>query len=462
MQQSCAARGVTIIPEIEAPGHALVISQWKPELGLDSQLDLLNISYPETIPTMKTIWWTFLPWFHSKAVHIGADEYVEDGVSLYELAQEYNRFVNTMDSFITSESGKSMRIWGTYPPQKNYTQNISKDVAIQHWEFFEDNPLFDYIDKGYNVINSDDHCYIVNKYSTSYPQHLNRTLIFYGDPLGGAFAPNIFDPNNATNNPPKDNPKVMGHLAAQWNDYGYNTSTYLEAYYSWRNLLPALADKQWGGHLQDCEYDDLFAALQPVAPGQNLDRDVASKTSLILRYIFSPKPRPWAWGQSDEVKDLSGNHYNGKTNCGIVEGALQFVSGCSVTTPLTSKGRGYTLSFTMKQTSSTPGPLFRGPDSELWSGNGTSSKVMLISAGNAFPLNYSLPVGEWVDASLTARGNRTFFSVDSGREMEFTGKIGINGEFFEWVTMAVVAPLQTIGGGSWEGMMKGVKLVDYA
>lgn len=87
---------------------------------------------------------------------------------------------------------------------------------------------------------------------------------------------------------------------------------------------------------------------------------------------------------------------------------------------------------------------------------------MLISAGNAFPLNYSLPVGEWVDASLTARGNRTFFSVDSGREMEFTGKIGINGEFFEWVTMAVVAPLQTIGGGSWEGMMKGVKLVDYA
>jgi hexosaminidase len=355
-----------------------------------------------------------------------------------------------------------MRIWGTYPPQKNYTRNISKDVAIQHWEFFEDNPLFDYIDKGYNVINSDDHCYIVNKYSTSYPQHLNRTLIFYGNPLGGAFAPNIFDPNNATNNPPKDNPKVMGHLAAQWNDYGYNTSTYLEAYHSWRNLLPALADKQWGGDLQDCDYDDLFAALQPAAPGQNLDRDVASKSDLILRYIFTPKPRPWGWDQSDVVKDLSGNHYNGKTNCSVVEGALQFASGCSVTTPLTSKGRDYTLSFTMKQTSSTPGPLFRGPDSELWSGNGTSSKVMLISAGNAFPLNYSLPVGEWVDASLIGQGNRTFFSVDGRRDLEFTGKIGVNGEFFEWVTMAVVAPLQTIGGGSWDGMMKGVKLVDYA
>ena len=240
------------------------------------------------------------------------------------------------------------------------------------------------------------------------------------------------------------------------------TSTYLEAYYSWRNLLPALADKQWGGNLQDFDYDDLFAALQPASPGQNLDQVVVSKSDLILRYIFTPKPRPWGWGQSDVVKDLSGNHYDCKTTCSIVKDALQFTSGCSVTTPLTSNGHGYTLSFTMKQTSNTPGPLFRGPDRELRSGNGTSTKVMLISAGNAFPLNYSLPVGDWIDASLIARGNRMFFAVDGGREMEFTGKIGINGEYSEWVTRAVAAPLQTVGGGSWEGMMKRVKLIDHA
>jgi hexosaminidase len=55
IQQSCASRGVTIIPEIEAPGHALVITQWKPELALSTVFTLLNISYPETIPTMQTI-----------------------------------------------------------------------------------------------------------------------------------------------------------------------------------------------------------------------------------------------------------------------------------------------------------------------------------------------------------------------------------------------------------------------
>lgn len=76
IQQSCAQRGLTIIPEIEAPGHALVITQWKPELALDDDFTLLNISVPETIPVMQTIWSTFLPRFHCKTVHLGADEYL--------------------------------------------------------------------------------------------------------------------------------------------------------------------------------------------------------------------------------------------------------------------------------------------------------------------------------------------------------------------------------------------------
>jgi hexosaminidase len=75
IQQSCAARGVTIIPEIEAPGHALPITKWKPELALNTDFSLLNISHPETIPTLETIWSAVLSWFHSKTIHLGADEY---------------------------------------------------------------------------------------------------------------------------------------------------------------------------------------------------------------------------------------------------------------------------------------------------------------------------------------------------------------------------------------------------
>jgi hexosaminidase len=85
VQTQCAKRGVTIIPEIEAPGHALVISQWKPELALAEDESLLNISHPETIPTMQTIWKEILPLFKSKSVHIGADEYVPSLSSLFRL-----------------------------------------------------------------------------------------------------------------------------------------------------------------------------------------------------------------------------------------------------------------------------------------------------------------------------------------------------------------------------------------
>lgn len=81
IQSSCAARGVTVIPEIESPGHALVISQWRQELGLQDSLDQLNISYPDTIPTVKAIWDVFTPWFKSKVLEIGADEYSDESLS---------------------------------------------------------------------------------------------------------------------------------------------------------------------------------------------------------------------------------------------------------------------------------------------------------------------------------------------------------------------------------------------
>jgi hexosaminidase len=215
IQQSCASRGVTIIPEIEAPGHALVINQWKPELALDTDFTLLNISHPGTIPTMETIWGTLLPWFHSKTVHLGADEY-----SSSEIA-DYNLYVNTMHTYIDQNFDKKVRIWGTFPPSKIVNEtNIDHNVSIQHWEYFEANPYFDFMKNGYHVLNTDDQFYIVAKWSGSYPQKLNISLIFHGAPDGGPTAPYIFDKSNASNNPPHDSPYVLGQMPALWNDFG--------------------------------------------------------------------------------------------------------------------------------------------------------------------------------------------------------------------------------------------------
>lgn len=358
-----------------------------------------------------------------------------------------------MNAFIRNATGQSVRIWGTFPPRANGS-NVDKTISIQHWEFFEAKPYWDYIQNGYDVLNSDDAFYIVNKYSASYPQELNITRIFHGAPDGGPCAPYIFDTKNASNNPQRDNPAVLGHIAALWNDDGPNATTYSEAYYAWRNGLPALADKQWGGDLLEEEYTAIFDRLHAAVPAQNLDRKIPSKTSTIVEYAFTDS--------SSKIKDLSGNGYDATTNCSIVHSAVSLTPSCSVSTPLGSKGRNYTLSFSVFPTANTTGALFTGPDSALLSGNGTSPEIMLVAAGNAFALNYSLPRNTWTHASLIGRGNRTFFSVGNGTEMEFLAKLGINGEYFVWAPIAIEAPLARIGGNDFAGLIKDVKLVDYA
>ena len=449
IQQQCARRGVTIIPEIEAPGHALAITQWKPHIGLNSDYTMLNISHPDTIPTIKAIWDTFLPWFHSKTVHIGADEYDS------KLRTDYNRFVNEINNHISKQSGKAIRIWGTFPP-KNGSDNISQNVTIQHWAFFEDNPYHDYIKNGYNVLNSDDGFYIVNKWSRSYPQSLNKTRIFNGNPAGGPFSPHIFDTKNPQNNPPRDNARVLGHIAAQWNDLGPTATVYSEAYYNWRDNLPALADKQWGGDLLVNEYDAIFGRLHDAIPGQNLDRAILTKSRTILKYNLTQ-----ADATSGRVLDSSGNLYDGTNRgCAVFEGALVLNGSCYVDTPLKSKGRPYTLSFSAKPFVNEPGTLFAGTDSALAivPGNNGSMHIALIASGNTYSLNYSLPAAVWTSVKLIARGNQTFFEVVGGSQYEFTTVVTLGG-VTNRVRMAIEAPLSRIGEG-FKGQMKDIELTD--
>ncbi|KAM3427992.1 hypothetical protein MY4824_009107 [Beauveria thailandica] len=277
MQRACAARGVTIVPEIEAPGHALSIVKWKPQLGLED-LSMLNISHPETIPAVKMIWSTLLPWFHSKTVHIGADEYDKRHI------RDYARFVNEIAEHILSESGKKVRIWGTFTPSQG--SDVSKNVMQQHWANYDDNAYWDFIKNGYQVLNAYNYFYIVNKWSATYMPPLSKSKAFTGSPSHGQFSPNIFDVTNVTNNPPRSDPNVHGHLVCLWNDWGPNGTTVLEAFHAFRDALPAMADKQWGGNLTEAQYDKVMESLQASAPGQNLERRIKSKTSTILDYRF--------------------------------------------------------------------------------------------------------------------------------------------------------------------------------
>ncbi|KUI66881.1 Beta-hexosaminidase [Cytospora mali] len=452
IQSSCAARGVTVIPEIEAPGHALVIVQWKPELGYSDNLSLLNISHPDTIPTMKAIWDEFLPWFHTKVVSIGADEYTGP-------AADYNSFVNIMASYIGTTTGKFIRIWGTFPPVYNGSyENIYQNVSVQHWEYFEDNPYYDYILNNYSVVNSNDDFYVVNKWAPpgGYLNYINVTKTFDGTPPNGTYwRPYVFDQNNMTDNPLESNDRVLGAVAPLWNDYGANASVYSEAYYAWRSGIPALADKQWGGNLSSADFDSIFETLRAVVPGQNLDRDIPSTSDVIFNYTITT---------NGSFADTSPNAFSVETDCVPTKDTLAITPSCSVVTPLSSKGRNYTLTLSGLTIASLEDPtnttLVTGGDSTLM----LTPNITFFASGNYFRLNTSLPLNETVDLSIIGRGNRTFASVNSAPEEEFLAIMGINGIYHHWAEIAFEAPLQQVGGegSGWSGKLGGFSLTSVA
>ncbi|PWI74967.1 Glycoside hydrolase, catalytic core [Purpureocillium lilacinum] len=455
IQRRCAARGVAVLPEIEAPGHALPIVQWKPQVGYEGDLSLLNISHPDTIPTMKTIWKEFLPWFHSKVVSIGADEYLGP-------ESEYKKLVNALDTFIQGESGKTIRIWGTFPPKKGTpsADEISTDVSIQHWAYAFDNPLNDYLKNNYSVINSDEMYYVVIK-CCAYARRVDISKTFTGDPADkGPWRPNIFSTAKAADNAPRDEPLIQGAITPIWNDRGANTSVYSEAYYAWQDGIPALADKQWGGNLTRSQFDNVFPKLHgPVVPAQNLERTVPSRGSTIFKYDLSRQ-------RSKCIKDLSPNRYHAKTTCRTTGSSVRIAPECSVTTPLESKGRNYTLSLTIKVDKlddPTNTTILTGGDSTLM----LTPNLTLFAAGIHFRLDKGIPLKEWVTVKIVGRGEQTFASVESKSggstgEMEFQAGItqGDKAGTIKWFPVAVEAPIRAVTG--WTGELRALSLTGEA
>ncbi|OBZ68419.1 Beta-N-acetylhexosaminidase [Grifola frondosa] len=376
MQQSCAIHGVTVVPEIDTPGHSLVINQWKPELMEDGAPDHLNLSYPETIPTIKSIWDEFLPWFSSDEVSIGADEYDAS------LANDYISFVNEMSAYIHTKSGKFIRIWGTNEPSK--TMSVSKNVTIQHWDFPGDDIPVQLMKEGYQVINSEQvFLYLDGKTSEDgqFPQELDQDLMWGGAPEGKGWAPNIFSPTDETNNTSIDDPQLRGSIFALWNDWGNNATTALEIYYQLARSIAVFAEKSWAGSgvrstaLTRSQFDSVYPILNAAAPGQNLNRVVKPERGNIIY------------------------QYRGTYN--------------TLLTPVKSVGPPYTLSFSVKPDSDSPdtGLLFSGIDSRLHVANLTSE-----ATGQLYSLGYVLPTDKYTTVAIHATRDWTYAVIDGDEE----------------------------------------------
>ncbi|KAK2792888.1 hypothetical protein FQN52_002566 [Onygenales sp. PD_12] len=440
LQHHCAQRGVTVIPEIEAPGHCLFLTKWKPELALEKK-DLLNLTHPDSIPTVKSIWAEFLPWFQTKEVHIGADEYDST------LADDYINFVNEMAEFVNSTSGKRTRIWGTREPSENLT--ISKDIIVQHWQYGESDPIA--LDRdGYQYINSEDWWGYMSLKSdhmpilpARYPQFFNNTRVLnFADTPDWQWEPSLFNPVNVTEQVKPGAKGNKGAIMAAWNDNGVDASTQLEAYYAIRNGIPVVAARAWAGsrgeRLDVPTLDGTIDLLTSRAPAQNLDRQIFEKGD-----EKSPEPL------------ISWSQQNGTSTLGHGSKGMNYILILDITGPFTLISNDTTLSL------SESGSL-------VFTSDNWEYPLRSVSENDGFDpghpgriwTNVSSSAHEPVTVPLKAQltiktdvlgGSRAW--VDG----EFVGRFevfvfGGRNTLFSWNQMAFVAPLDKVEGSGLQGL----------
>lgn len=460
IQRHCAARGITVIPEIEAPGHALAITKWKPQLALARKVDLLNLTHPETIPTVKAIWEEFLPWFHTKEVHIGADEYDAS------LADVYISFVNELSEFVYASSGKRSRIWGTWEPSNSSV--ISKDIITQHWQYGESDPV--QLEKdGYQVINSEDwwaYTGLKNDHTpilpAPYPQYFNneRVLNFAGVD-GWQWEPSLYNPFNITMQLPTNSKFNKGAIMATWNDNGPDSTTQLEAFYCIRDGIPTVGARAWSGargpKLDVATLTASRALLSASAPRQNLDRAIEAmfgSSDKGLLVDWKPYPRGSATSGRRIGMGSKGMNYTMAISYSSVpwrlsssrDGIELFLSD-SGTLIFTADGFEYPLRSIDQADGYDPGHPGR-----IWT-NVTSSTHDPVYV----PLPKQSQGGEIIIRTDVIGGSRVWVEgVFKGRFEVFV--YGGRNTLFSWSQMTFVAPLEVVEGGVkrvrvWEGLV---------
>ncbi|KAH7099368.1 glycoside hydrolase [Auriculariales sp. MPI-PUGE-AT-0066] len=405
LQTSCAARGVKLVPEIDAPGHSLVFTKWKPQIAMSGAPDNLNLSHPDTIPTLKGVWREFLPWFSgSDEVHIGADEYDRN-------------FAN------------GVRVWGTGMPAASDGSTISTDVTIQHWNFPDTIPV-QLLDQGYRVINSEQaFLYTDGKtsydYGSQFPTELKPDLFWPTDATKPAWQPNVFSFDDASNNTDPAHPGLRGAVMALWNDWGNNATTPLEIFQQLSRSLAMLGERTWAGaeHLDRPTFERVYTTLNKKAPGQNLDRrDTVHPGRVVFRY-----PGP--------VREDFATH-----------------------AAASSVGPPYELSFTVTPYAQM-GTLFSGPDTRLHLANLTFEDVQ---TGTFFPLGLDsakeLPLHTATQVTIVADRNSTRATV-GGDNIFWETNLSIWGYYMQRANMTFVAPAQRISADGFKGIIKDVKLV---
>ncbi|MEU8465762.1 family 20 glycosylhydrolase [Streptomyces sp. NPDC029003] len=142
---------VTIVPELDTPGHMNAVLAAHPDLRLKSSSGALSpgfidLSLPASYALIKDLVNEYLPLFPAPYWHIGADEYVTDYAAYPQLLgyarahygagatakDTYYGFVNWADDLVRA-AGKTTRMWNDGIKSGDGTLTPHPGILVEYW-----------------------------------------------------------------------------------------------------------------------------------------------------------------------------------------------------------------------------------------------------------------------------------------------------------------------------------------
>ena len=261
LQQLAEANGVEIIPEIDAPAHALAFTHYKPELGSKEYgMDHLDLFNPEVYKFMDGLLKEYLdgknPVFRGKRVHIGTDEYSNAKKDVVEKFRAFtDHYIRYVESF-----GKQAVVWGALTHAKGDTPVKHENVLMDIWYNGYADPA-EMKKQGYQLVSIPDGLVYIVPAAGYYYDYLNTEYLY-----------NSWTPATIGNQKFEENdPAIEGGMFAVWNDHCGNGITVKDIHHRVFPALQTLAVKCWTGKETKLPYADFqrLSAQLSEAPGVN-------------------------------------------------------------------------------------------------------------------------------------------------------------------------------------------------
>lgn len=266
---------ITVVPEIDSPGHLGAVLRAHPDLQLrDTQgravKGAVDISNPASAKLVDDLLREYLPLFPGGAWHLGADEYQalvyrDPQASFPQLAraaqQRYGPSARVQDlatgwlndrAAVVRPSGKALKAWNDGFFAGGVT-SAAKDIQVEYWTGKENGarPPLEYLREGRKLVNlNDEYLYYVLGEPNQFTYPTGKRIYEQWTPL-------VL--RGTTPVPASYGPQILGGRLAVWSDLaGAQTQAQVAA--GIQAPLAALSQKVWDARTPQLPWSD-FKAL---------------------------------------------------------------------------------------------------------------------------------------------------------------------------------------------------------